>query len=406
MANVLFLTHRLPYPPNKGDKVRTFHLLRYLISRHEVHLGTFVDDPADLEHVETVRKLCASMFVGMISPRLAKFASLRGLLTGEALTVPYYRDSGLRAWIRQTCNAVSIDSAMIFSSAMAQYADALPAVPRLLVFDDVDSAKWSQYAGHHRWPMSWMYRREARELLAFERAAAAAAKCTFFVTDKEAELFRGLAPECADRVDFVCNGVDADFFSSAHSFDNPFRGCGPVIAFTGAMDYWPNVDAVVWFSTEALPALLSKWPHLKFYIVGRSPAPAVEALASESIVVTGTVPDVRPYLRHALMVVAPLRLARGIQNKILEAMAMGKAVIASDSCAAALDATPGEDFLTAAGAADFAEQVDNLLQAPERAAAIGAAARQTVVSRYSWTAHLSGFDKYLPDAAVARAGSM
>jgi sugar transferase (PEP-CTERM/EpsH1 system associated) len=359
-------------------------------------LGTFVDDPADMQYVDLVRKMCASMHVGRIAPRMAKLASLRGLLTGEALTLPFYRDAGLRAWIEHTCRTASIDGAMIFSSAMAQYADALPAISTLLVFDDVDSAKWTQYAEHHRWPMSSLYRREGRELLAFERASAAAAKCTFFVTDKEADLFRGLAPECADRVDHICNGVDSDFFSPHLSSDSPFPQAELAIAFTGAMDYWPNVDAVVWFAREALPALLSKWPRLKFYIVGRSPAPAVQALASASIVVTGTVPDVRPYLRHALMVVAPLRLARGIQNKILEAMAMGKAVIASDSCAAALNATPGVDYLTAADAAEFVNRVDDLLRAPERALAIGIAARDTVVSRYSWAAHLSGFDKYLP----------
>jgi sugar transferase (PEP-CTERM/EpsH1 system associated) len=243
--------------------------------------------------------------------------------------------------------------------------------------------------------MSWLYRREGDKLLAFEREVAAAATRSFFVTDNEADLFRGLAPECAGRVEAIENGVDSEQFSPDHDLPTPYPAGKRTVVFTGAMDYWPNVDAVTWFANQVLPNLRVKWPDLTFYIVGRSPTPAVQVLAGEGVVVTGTVPDVRPYLRHADAVVAPLRVARGIQNKILEAMAMSRPVVASVSCAGAIEARLGEELLTAATAADFAATVDALLAEPARADAIGQAARQRVVGRYSWAAHLAGIDRHL-----------
>lgn len=395
MSNLLFLAHRLPYPPNKGDKVRSYHLLKHLAAKHRIFLGTFVDDPEDEVHVDKLRPFCADLHVARLSPKLAKFRSLSALLTDDPLTLAYYRDAELAAWVEQTCRKQNIDAAVIFCSAMAQYVETKPRLPVLIDFVDVDSAKWTQYSASHRWPMSWLYRREGERLLAYERHVAMRAAKSFFVTENETALFGKLAPECAVRVEPMCNGVDADFFSPAHDLSSPYRPDELPVVFTGAMDYWPNVDAVTWFAAEVLPELLKKWPQVRFYIVGRAPTPAVQALASESIVVTGTVPDVRPYLRHAATVVAPLRVARGIQNKILEAMAMARPVIASESCAGGVDAVVGTEFLVAAEAADFVRTIDELLRAPERAAEMGRAARQSVVERYSWDAHMSVIDRYL-----------
>ena len=395
MANLLYLVHRLPYPPNKGDKVRSYHLLKHLAARHRVFLGTFIDDPQDEVHVDTVSRYCAGLHIARLSPRIARLLSLRGLLGREALTLPYYRNAGLQAWVERTLHQQPIDAAVIFSSVMASYVRGRPDLRKLVDFVDVDSAKWTQYAANHRWPMSWLYRREGERLLAFERAVAMEAERSFFVTDNETDLFRRLAPECDGRLEAMCNGVDADYFSPAHALPSPYGENELPLVFTGAMDYWPNIDAVSWFAAEMLPQLLLNWPRLRFYIVGRSPTPAVQALASAQIVVTGTVPDVRPYLQHAAVVVAPLRLARGIQNKVLEAMAMGLPVVASQECAAAVDAVAGRDFLTAGSVPEYVSQVEALLRAPERAAAMGIAARQQVVARYGWDAHLSSIDRHL-----------
>ncbi|MDD2882814.1 MAG: TIGR03087 family PEP-CTERM/XrtA system glycosyltransferase [Rhodoferax sp.] len=403
MGNLLYLVHRLPYPPNKGDKVRSYHLLKHLTQSHRVFLGTFVDDPADEVYVDTVRAICPDLHVARLNPRMAKLRSLSSLLTGQALSERYYQDAALQDWVNATLANEKIDAVVIFSSVMAQYVPLRSTAsepPMLVDFVDVDSAKWTQYASQHRWPMSWLYRREGARLLAYERAVAAKAQRSFFVTENETALFAKLAPECTSQVETICNGVDADFFSPDPERPSPFLAPDShsdhiPLVFTGAMDYWPNIDAVTWFVSDILPQLRKTWPQLCFYIVGRSPPPAVLDLAGTAVVVTGTVPDVRPYLQHAALVVAPLRVARGIQNKILEAMAMARPVVAATSCVEAIDARSGEELLAAADVSDFVREINALLKDPARAAAVGQAGRHRVVASYSWVAHLGRIDRYL-----------
>jgi sugar transferase (PEP-CTERM/EpsH1 system associated) len=404
MAELLFLAHRLPYPPNKGDKVRSWHLLKHLAARHRVHLGTFVDDPDDLQHLGRLRELCASLHFSRLHPRRAKLASLAGLLRGEPLTLAYYRDAALQAWVQRLGDGGRLDGALVFSSSMAPYAQRLK-VPLWVDFVDVDSAKWTQYAPRHRWPLSWLYRREGRELLAFERSVAALAEHSFFATEKEAELFRGLAPECAGRVAAVCNGVDFEYFTARDDRASPYAADELPVVFTGAMDYWPNIDAVSWFVAEMLPPLRQRWPQLRFHIVGRGPAPAVRALAGDAVNVTGTVDDVRPWLQHAAAVVAPLRLARGVQNKVLEAMAMGRPVVAAAACAEAIDATPGRHLLAAETAAEYVHALGQLLAHPAQARQIGQAGRLQVEHACGWDAQLKALDLHLlPRLGSAAAG--
>jgi sugar transferase (PEP-CTERM/EpsH1 system associated) len=398
MAKLLYLVHRLPYPPNKGDKVRSYHLLKHLAARHQVFLGTFIDDPDDEQHLPRVQALCAGLHVARLNPRWARVASLAGLLRGEPLTVTYYRDSGLARWVQDTMRDHQIDATVVFSSAMAQHAPVHPGKPLLVDFVDVDAAKWTAYAKEHRWPLSWIYRREGEQLLAFDSAVAKRSTRSFWTTEKEAALFQQMAPDCAPVIDHFGNGVDTDFFEPLPDRASPFRGDEIPLVFTGAMDYWPNVDAVSWFVQEALPALRQRWPGACLHIVGRSPTKAVLALAGDAVKVTGTVPDVRPYLQHARVVVAPLRLARGVQNKVLEAMAMARPVVAAASCAEALGAGQAQGVLPAQEAADYVAAVGALLEAPERAAQMGQAARACVLSRFAWDAHLARLDRYLPSA--------
>lgn len=395
LAKVLYLVHRMPYPPNKGDKVRSYHLLKHLCASHEVHLGTFVDDPADEVHLPTLQSMCASVHAVRLSPRTAKLGSLRGLLLGQPLTLPYYRSASLAAWVRRTLAEERIDNVVVFSSCMAQYTDAVDPQRVLVDFVDVDSAKWTDYAPEHAWPLSWLYRREGERLLAYERQIAGRSRHSFFATDKETALFLASAPECRGKVSAMNNGVDAAYFAPEAQRASPFPSDETAVVFTGAMDYWPNVDAVCWFVKESLPALRRRHPRLRFHIVGRSPTAAVQALASDDVNVTGTVPDVRPYLQHAAVVVAPLRLARGIQNKVLEAMAMGRPVVAAKTCTEALLARPGLDLLAADAAADYVQAVDNLLANPAHAEQVGMAGRTCVLARYDWAAHMSALDPHI-----------
>lgn len=390
--------HRIPYPPNKGDKVRSFNILRQLARTRRVFLGTFVDHPDDRQHVARLGEWCEDVCAVELDPRLGRIKSLRGLLTGEALSLPYYRSARLAQWARATVAQHGITQAVAFSGPMAQYLDVPGLQRRIVDFCDVDSAKWTQYAADRPWPMSWLYRREGDRLLAFERRAAMASDASLFVTEAEAALFIRSAPEARERTQVMQNGVDADFFSPANGGESPYPAGDPVIVFSGAMDYWPNIDAVTWFATELLPQIRRSVPEARFWIVGMNPAPAVQALAGEGITVTGTVPDVRPYIAHADVVVAPLRIARGIQNKVLEAMAMARPVVVSAEAAVGLSARKGEDCEIAQNGEEAVRMVTRLLQGPDVGCVMGAAARRCVVENYSWQAHLARLDVLAKDA--------
>lgn len=400
-APLLFLTHRIPFPPNKGDKVRSFNLMAHLARRYELHLGTFVDAAEDLVHVERLKTWCASVHVERLVPMRARIASLRGMLTGEALSLPYYRRRGMRAWIEAVVAENGIRHALAFSGPMAQYLDRPGLVSAVVDFCDVDSAKWSQYAATRTWPMSWVYAREGRLLGRFERHVARRAAASLFVTEAEAALFRAGAVDEAPvpRVMVMQNGVDHTYFAPDPQRPNPYSGGdGEIVAFSGAMDYWPNVDAVCWFAREVLPTLRARRPNLRFAVVGMNPTPDVLALAGSEVIVTGKVPDVRPWLQHAAVVVAPLRVARGIQNKVLEAMALARPVVVSAESATGLVASGDAVCRVASAPEDFVRYVLELLDAPAQAQAMGARAREHVVHGYGWDAHLAVLDRLFDEA--------
>ncbi|SHH41561.1 TIGR03087 family PEP-CTERM/XrtA system glycosyltransferase [Massilia sp. CF038] len=394
MENLLLLIHRIPYPPNKGDKIRSYHLLKHLAQHYHVHLATFVDDEDDWQHVPTVQAMCTSSHFGKLNPLSGKLRSLAALTSKRSLSFDYYRSSAMQAWVDQTMAAHKIERVLVFSSPMAQYAEAYPAARRVVDFCDVDSDKWRQYASQKPWPMSWLYRREADTLLTYERHVAATCDASLFVSDPEAELFRTLAPESAAKIGYFNNGVDTDYFSPERTYARPYAAGERALVFTGAMDYWPNIDAVQWFANEIFPPLFKANPALRFYIVGARPTPAVSALGQlPGVTVTGTVPDVRPYIHHAEVTVAPLRIARGIQNKVLEAMAMARPMVVSPQALEGIDAIPGSELLLADGADAFIATLSALVATPN--AALGSAARSKVERQYSWPSNLARIEARL-----------
>lgn len=386
--NVLLLVHRIPYPPDKGDKIRSWRLLEHLLSRGDrVHLGAFVDERQDFAHEGMLRERCAGLLLRPLDPRARKLASTRGLLDGRALSLPYYADRAMQAWVDRTIADAAIEQVVVFSSTMAQFVDKPrhARLSRVVDFVDVDSRKWLQYAERHRGPLAWVYRRESARLLDYERQVARDFDASLFVSPEEAALFRSLAPEAADRVDWYGNGVDTAYFDPALAGDTPFPPGGPVLVFTGAMDYWANEDAVTWFAAEVLPRLRAARPGLRLWIVGSKPGPRVQALKElPEVHVTGRVPDVRPYLAHATVAVAPLRVARGIQNKVLEAMAMARPLACTGAAAEGLD-LPCAPWLSVQD--EPAAQADAILGLLAMPAA--PQAREWVRDRFSWPARLA-----------------
>ncbi len=410
---LLFLAHRIPYPPDKGEKIRAWHILDHLAGRGwEVELGCLADDPADLDHLPALRARCAAVECHLTGGRLRSAArGLWRLRPGMPLTLGWFHHPGLHAWAGRGLAAGRYDAVFVYSSAMAPYAmgEAAAATARLAgrrVLDmvDVDSEKWRAYAAVARAPMRQVFAREARALLAFERRAAAAFDRTLFVSAEERRRFVELAPECDARADWVENGVDLARFDPAQDHANPYRDrAGPAIAFTGTMSYRPNVDAVGWFAREVLPLLRAARgggggggdpAAPEFHIVGASPAPAVRALAAlPGVQVVGPVPDVRPWLAHAALAVAPLRIARGIQNKVLEAMALARPVVASPQAFEGVRARPGRDLLVADGAAETARLVGAVLDGAHPG--LGARARAAVAAGHDWAATLRRLDRLL-----------
>lgn len=401
MQEMLYLTHRIPYPPNKGDKIRSYHLLKFLTQHFRVHLGTFVDDPQDRQHIAHVKSLCGECHFAELHPRTAKLRSLSGLLSGEPLTLMYYRDANLKTWADALLAQGAISHIVVFSSAMAQYVMLSNSATRIIDFVDVDSDKWRLYAPTKAWPLSWLYRRESSLLLDLERKVASEFDASLFVSDTEATLFKTLAPESAAKISYFNNGVDAAFFNPATRYSNPYSDNEEVIVFTGAMDYWPNVDAVVWFAQEILPRILAQRPHALFYIVGGKPSAAVRKLSAlQGVRVTGAVTDVRAYLQHARVAVAPLRIARGVQNKVLEAMAMAKPVVVTPQALEGINARINEEVLLASDSMEFSDIVITLLAAPVHEKKLGAAARARVLADYDWEQNLLRVSQFLHQTPV------
>jgi sugar transferase (PEP-CTERM/EpsH1 system associated) len=391
MKDLLFLAHRIPYPPNKGDKIRSFHFLKHLFTLYNVHLGTFIDDANDWQYIDKVDALCATTCYQSLNPLHAKIASARGLLTGEALSLPYYRNQVMQDWVDNTLKTHAIKNALIFSSVMGQFIKPEHDVEMVVDFVDVDSDKWRQYAEKKHGLAKWIYQREAKYLFDYEQALAAKAKVSVFVSEQEAALFKQLAPKVSDKISYINNGVNIEYFSPEHTFDCPYQNndsAEQILVFTGAMDYWANVDAVKWFAEYVFPQVVKSYPAAKFYIVGSKPSKDVLDLASSHVIVTGAVPDVRPYLAYAQLAIAPLRIARGIQNKVLEAMSMAKHVVATSAAMEGIAYDLTLSVSVSDEAAAMVEQINALLCGSDTITSPNN--RDFVKAHFSWENNLNG----------------
>jgi sugar transferase (PEP-CTERM/EpsH1 system associated) len=394
MAKILFLSHRAPFPPDKGDKIRASHLLRHLCQRHEVWFGAGADD------VEPGRRPNLTDFpfqdccVAPLGPLRRGWNMIGGLAAGAPLSVSRFRHARLERWIQQVLTQVRPDVVFIYSSAMAQYVigRTKPGTRVIIDFVDADAEKWRAYAASARFPMTAVFEREVHSLTLFERRALAAAETGIVISETERRLLSAQIPDGAEKLRVLSNGVDLDYFTPA-----PGTGDGRGIVFCGRMDYQANADGAAWFAREILPTVRQRRPDAIFRIVGAAPSATVQALGNlAGVEVTGAVPDVRPYLRDAAVVVAPLRVARGVQNKVLEAMASARPIVVTPAALEGVDAADGREVLVGADAEAFARAVGDVLtgKAPP---SLGENGRRFVVARHQWATQLAALDRLVGD---------
>ena len=396
---MLFLSPRFLYPPVKGEKIRGWNLLQHFASRYRVLLGCLVDDPADMDHYDVLKPFCAELVCFPIDKRWQKIKALARFRPGRPLMLDYNLHHGLAAWTRERLARERIDIAYLFSTPMGQYV--LPYVEQAdrpgLVLDmqDIDSEKWREYGATAKYPMRAVWQREARTLLAYERQAALACDLTFLVSEPECQRFRELEPTIGTKLHAVEQGVDLVNFAPTLRFETPYATPGPHLALVGNMDYWPNADAAIWFAHEVLPLIRRSHSSAEFVVIGANPGTDVQALgALPGVTVTGRVADVRSYVTNAAVVVVPLRIARGIQNKVLEGMALARPVVATRQAYEGVRAEAGRDLLVAEDRAPtFAGCVMAVLDGKHPG--LGAAGRRAVETNYTWAARMALLDRLL-----------
>ena len=384
MSKILYLVHRIPYPPDKGDKIRSYHLLRFLAAEHELFLCAFVDDPAEERFSTELRQYCADIFLCPVGSWRSRVAALTAGLSGRSLSVGYYADPAMNDRVRGLLTQHRFEAIVAFSSTMAQYLPPRGGSSTIIAdFVDVDSDKWRQYGSERRWPFSWIYRYESRALASWEAKVLSKVDAVSVVSAPESEIVPGLNAATRSKIHVIPNGVDYTYFDPSGSFVDPYAGNRKVVVFTGAMDYYANEDGIAWFVEHAWSDIQSQHGDAEFYIVGRNPSARIRGLtAHNGVTVTGRVPDVRPYLHYAALAVAPLRLARGVQNKVLEALAMNIPVVATSQALRALRRHLPTSATEATSAADFAAAVSLVLSREK--IAVREAGREYILSHYDW----------------------
>jgi len=389
MKRLLFLSHRIPYPPNKGDKIRSFHELQFLARYFKLDLATLVDDHKDLQFLSRLEKICEKVAVFPLNPFFSRLRALCSLFSYWPLSVRYFYSPSLDNIVKYWLSVKRYSLIFCFSSQTAQYLP-LNDIPFFMDFVDVDSEKWFQYSRRTKNPiLKIFYRMEGIRLRRFEISVAKKARACIFSAQREANLFCRFFSD-VNRVYTITNGVDFNYFSPFRHYSSPYPKNCFIILFSGAMDYYANIDGVLWFVKNVFPYVKSAIANVKFYIVGRNPSSKIKKLSDDpDIEVTGFVEDIRPFYAHAHICVAPLLVARGIQNKILEAMAMGKPVVCTPQAFEGIDASPDIDILVAKNSQDFATKILSLLENPLKSKNIGEQARKTVEIKYSWERNLS-----------------
>jgi sugar transferase (PEP-CTERM/EpsH1 system associated) len=388
---ILFLAHRIPYPPDKGEKIRAYQQLRFLAAHHVVDLFAFADPAERSAGMPALAPLCREMYFEELTRGKALVRVCVSLLTGRPFTTGYYHSSTMEKAVRAALSRNDYDAILVYCSAMAHYVADCTSVPVCVDFVDSDASKWAQYARYSRFPMSWLYAREARKLGKYERDVARTARRSFVSTPLEIE---AIDPDGRLGVQTLKNGVATP--ARRGTVRPEIARLGTYVVFVGQMDYLPNVDAACHFANDILPKIRRRHPHLQFAIVGRNPSNQVKRLASlPGVIVTGTVPEVQPYLENAAVAVAPFRICQGVQNKILEALAIGLPVVATPRPARAIGATSAELLFVAETPDEFASAVIRVLEEPQLRS--GSNGCEFVQSHFDWEQNLQPLELWLQE---------
>lgn len=376
---ILVLCHRIPFPADKGDKIRNYYLIKSLASHFKVILGCFIDQPYDQMYQDQLPTLADSVYCRSLFIRKRAWNACHALFIGTSITERFYSDAKMADWAAE--QSAHADAILVASSAMAQYVPAQHRSKAVLDFVDYDSQKWRHYASQTDNALkAWIYRREARKLQQYEKLLVAEYKAACLVSNSEAQQFEADLPSALHhKIVALPNGIDIEYFNPK-LFELPIEA--GLIVFTGEMNYQPNIDAVIWFAQRVLPHIQSQ-NKVRFCIVGRHPSAEVLALRNDYIEVTGRVEDVRPYLARAQLVVAPMQFARGVKNKVLEAMAMAKPIVATQAALFGLEAAAQTDAIAIADTPElFADACLKTLAAKEHAWS----SRHVVAQHFGWQA--------------------
>lgn len=393
MSDLVFLAQHMPLPPEKGGDERSWHILQRLAANHRIHLGGFYPHARETHHLAILQEFCASVFSLPLHPVAMTIKRSSALARGKPVSGVLAGNARLKRWIADTVSAHNPTAAFVSGAAMASYLEGYRLRTRAVDFAEVASEKWRQRAEASRWPLSDFYWRQERATLARDMRVAARFDHAFFASTAEMNLFSRRAPRTPAHLIALRNGVDHAHFRPDPDFANPFPAGRAIVLFAGALDAAPNIEGAIWFAKEVMTLLRHRFPSIDLWLVGRHPPRAIWRLARRDIHVIDSAGDRRPYLAHADAIIAPLRAARGIENNVLEGMAMAKPVIATP---AALDGLPlrrGDEVLCSATAPGFASCVATALGG--RAVELAARGRRRIEADYGWAETLKPLDELL-----------
>lgn len=389
VPDLLFITHRVPYPPDKGDRIRTYHLLRFLSRHFRVHLASFADESVGEETITELKRLTAR-FEFILQGRTKWLGGLKSLTLGGSISEGIYHDSRMVKLLSNWKQQTRFHGVVLSASSLASYLKypGFDSSINVVDFVDVDSQKWIDYATSSSIPKSWLYRLEGRRLRQTEIAISDEVDAVTLVSERETELVRSYCPP--QKIHKVTNGVDLEYYSPRVG-----QNCNRLI-FVGALDYKPNVEGICWFAREVWPKLTQRIPGLELQIVGRKPVKSVLQLESVGgIKVIGQVPDVRPFMADSKLIIAPLMIARGLQNKVLEAMAFGKPVVGSAASLAGFAHTTDFPGVQAGSPDEWVHEITAILESESRRDELGKSGRKYAERLHNWNDCLLPFTRLL-----------